>query len=252
QGPGQHEIDFRYDDALKAADNFLTFKSVVKNIAARNGLHASFLPKPMLNASGSGLHINMSIYKDNKNIFNLSNELNKGPSASFVEGVLSRIEDICLFANPITNSYERMGEKSAPKYISWSEGNRSQLIRIPSAKGSLKRMELRSPDPVCSPYLTFALLIHAGMDGINHKLDLRKAVKFNLYAAPSEKLKKYKQLPENLGDALEFAKKSDFIKEVIPADTLKRYILKKEKEWKDVICVEDKYRYEIDNYFYKY
>jgi len=164
QGPGQHEIDFKYSDALTAADDLMTFKTVVKAVASRNGLFASFMPKPILTESGSGLHINISLSKDGFNIFKERN-YDSSAAKSFIAGVIDKILDITAFANPITNSYARLGSFRAPKYVSWSHQNRSQLIRIPAETGEYSRMELRSPDPACNPYITFALILHAGLDG---------------------------------------------------------------------------------------
>lgn len=159
-GPGQNEIDFRYADPLVAADNAQTFKAVVRTIAARNGLHADFSPRPLADAPGSGMHINISA--------------DGGTGAdllpAIVAGLLGRIGEMTLFMNPCTNSYERFGRDRAPRAIGWSPENRSQLIRIPSASGSYRRVELRSPDPAANPYLAFALAVHAGLEGITQEL----------------------------------------------------------------------------------
>ena len=163
QGPGQNEVDFQFSDALSCADNFQTFKSVVKAIAARNGLFASFMPKPVAGAAGSGLHVNLSLVQDGRNIFTNADEGHCGIAESFIAGILSRTPEITLFLNPLANSYERFGEFEAPKYVSWSHQNRSQLIRIPAASGEKVRMELRSPDPSLNPYLAFALILAAGL-----------------------------------------------------------------------------------------
>jgi len=231
QGPGQNEIDFRYSDALTAADNFITFKSVVKAIASINGLFASFMPKPIADKSGNGLHINLSLSKNGFNIFNKDNNGCSSDANSFIAGVLDKILDITAFANPLTNSYARFGSFEAPKYVSWSHQNRSQLVRIPAARGEYARMELRSPDPACNPYLTFALIIHAGLDGIERKLSLPDPIDFNLYEADSLMLENIKALPENLKQALDITLNSDFIKSVLNEEILKKYAEIKLTEW---------------------
>ncbi|MFA9423690.1 MAG: glutamine synthetase family protein, partial [Sedimentibacter sp.] len=159
QGPGQNEIDFKYSDAMSAADNLVTFKSAVKTIAHLNGLYASFMPKPLKDFSGSGLHINISLLKNNINLFDNIQNNHSTEAESFIAGILNRIKEITVFLNPLTNSYDRFGSHSAPKFVTWSYQNRSQLIRIPAAKGKYSRMELRSSDPSCNPYYAFAMLI---------------------------------------------------------------------------------------------
>lgn len=251
QGAGQHEVDFRYSEALSAADNLVTFKYVVKNIAARNGLYASFMPKPVQGSSGSGMHINLSLSRNDKNIFDLTkNKLNE-ESTEFVAGIMDRIQEIAVFTNPISNSYARLGEFSAPKFVTWSHGNRSQLIRIPASQGELRRMELRNPDPSCSPYLTFALLIYAGMEGIKEKKVLETATNCNLYEANENVTENLRKIPENLGQAISIAKASDFVKSHLPSDTIARYLSDKENDWKKYINAEDKNKFELDMYFKK-
>ncbi len=231
QGPGQNEIDFRYSDALTAADNFITFKSVVRTIASMNGLSASFMPKPIADKSGSGLHINLSLSKNGFNIFNQNNTDYFNLAESFIAGVLDKILDITAFANPVVNSYDRFGAFEAPKYISWSHQNRSQLIRIPAATGEYSRMELRSPDPSCNPYLTFALVLHAGLDGIENNLKLSKPTDFNILKADNDKLKNINALPDNLKQALDILSQSSFVKNIISEEMLNKYLEIKLSEW---------------------
>ena len=226
QGPGQNEVDFRFDDALNTADNLLTFKLVVKAIAERNGLFASFMPKPIPDKSGSGLHINISLSKNGFNIFNSPDKV----TDSFVAGVLERTPEMTLFLNPLTNSYERFGKFEAPKYISWSHQNRSQLIRVPAATGEKMRFELRSPDPALNPYLTLALIINAGLDGINKKRILPDPLNVDLYKADSKITDSLSVLPESLTSAITMAKNSDFVENIIGKDVLSRFLTAKEQE----------------------
>ena len=205
EGPGQNEIDFKYDSPLEAADNAMTFCSVVKAVVNRNGVSANFSPKPLKDEPGNGFHINFSV-KD-------SNGSDVLPQA--ISGILKHIADMTLFLNPTEQSYERLGNNKAPAYISWSEQNRSQLIRIPAAVGEFKRAELRSPDPAANPYLAFALMIYAAIDGIKKKSVLPKPANINLYTAPETMLQKFKTLPTSLKQASEIAKNSKFIKKYL-------------------------------------
>ena len=209
EGPGQNEIVFRYSDPLTAADNASTFRSVVKTIAARNGLSADFSPKPLNAFPGSGFHINVSAHKN-------GNDLTK----QLIAGILSHIRELSVFLNPQEESYLRLGKEKAPKYITWSTENRSQLIRIPAAKGEFQRVELRSPDPAATPYLAFALLIYACLDGLEQKLPLPPAVDENLFAGDYPQLE---TLPETLQEAKEAAAKSEFLFQNLPSSLIEAY-----------------------------
>lgn len=213
EGPGQNEIDFRYSDPITAADNVMTFQTIVRTFAHRNGLFADFSPKPLENGPGNGFHINMSV-KASDGSENLH---------YMIAGVLDKIEDITAFLNPTKQSYDRFGNHKAPKYISWSSENRSQLVRIPAAVGEYRRAELRSPDSTANPYLAFTLLIYAGLYGIENKLELPMVADINLFKAGEETLKKYKKLPQDLKSACKIAENSDFIKKHIPASILNIY-----------------------------
>lgn len=229
QGPGQNEITFRYNGAVEAADDLITFKNVVKSIASRSGLFASFLPKPLPEASGSGLHVNLSLSRDGKNLFRTGDDHN--PEAeSFLMGILNRVPEITAFLNPLPNSYRRFGSWEAPRYLTWSRQNRSQLIRIPAAEGEYSRMELRSPDPACNPYLAFGLLILAGLEGIRKKLPLCPATNRNLFADPPAKDEGIASLPGSLEAALDLAESSDFVREALPEETLRKYLSAKREE----------------------
>lgn len=213
EGPGQNEIDFKYSEALSAADNAMAFVTVVKAIAARNGLWADFSPKPIKNKPGNGMHINMSVISDDG-----SKPLDKA-----IAGILDKAEDITVFMNPCEQSYKRLGCFKAPSYISWSSENRSQLIRIPASSANNKRAELRSPDPTANPYLAFALIIYAGLYGIKNNLELPEAADINLYSAPAEVLKSYKRLPSSLKEASLIATSSKFIADCLPEMLIKEY-----------------------------
>lgn len=232
---GQHEIDFKYDDVLKSADNILSFKTVVKTIAGRNGLHASFMPKPFSSTSGSGMHINMSLFKNGENIFSSKHDEGLPDIAQhFIAGILSHIQEITAICNPTINSYKRINSGfEAPKHITWSYKNRSSLIRVPATIKGHNRIELRSPDPACNPYLALSLILAAGLDGINNKLDLAPALTENAYNLRLDQLSalNIKTLPNNLQEALQLMKKSNFVKSVLTEHIFEQYLLIKENEW---------------------
>ena len=213
EGPGQNEIDFRYSDPLTAADNAITFTSVVKTIANLNGLYADFGPKPLEHAPGSGMHINFSIKGDTKEDLLL-------PA---IAGVLKNIPDMTLFLNPLEDSYKRLGNNKAPKYISWSAENRSQLIRIPAATMPYRRAELRSPDPSTNPYIAYALIIWSALAGIEEHLELPPSADINLYTAPLNVTSHYTQLPQSLAAAKDIASNSMFIKAIFPDALINAY-----------------------------
>jgi len=213
QGPGQNEIDFRYSDALTAADNAMTFQTIVRTVAHRNGLCADFSPKPLANEPGNGFHINISVKPDDD-----PENLNR-----MIAGILAKVEEMTAFLNPTEASYRRFGIDKAPCYISWSCENRSHLIRIPAAVGEYRRAELRSPDPTANPYLAFALMIYAGLYGLEHKLTLQSFPDVNLYQADAETLRSFRKLPETLRDACEAAAASDFIRAHLPAAIVESY-----------------------------
>ena len=209
EGPGQNEVDFHYSDPLSAADNAVTFLTVVKTIAARNGLYADFSPKPLKGHPGNGFHINMSVQGGAGN-----------PMHRAMGGILDKITDMTLFFNPIEPSYSRLGAHKAPKYISWSSNNRSQLIRVPAASGEYRRFELRSPDCTANPYLAFALLIWAGLSGIENDIALPEACNVNLHTADSRDVT-LATLPLSLADAERCAAESSFISQHLPHSLIK-------------------------------
>ncbi len=230
QGPGQNEIVFRHSDALEAADNLITFETVVRTIAARNGLYACLMPKPLMGKSGSGLHINMSLYQNGQNLFDEQNAQGFAIAQRFLAGILQHICEITVFLNPISNSYARFGGFEAPKYVTWSKQNRSQLVRIPAAKGTACRMELRSPDPLCNPYLAFLLLIQAGMEGVAQGLALSPPCDMDLFGASLDQTANLQTLPLTLGAACLLAQNSTFVKQNLPQSILQAYLQEKLEE----------------------
>ena len=254
-GPGQNEVDFMYDNPLNSADNLITFKAAVKTIANLNGVFASFMPKPLINESGSGLHINLSLSKNGKNIFNSENEEDKHASDAFIAGILNRVKEITGILNPTVNSYKRFGSHEAPNYITWSPKNRSQLIRIPAAKGEFKRMELRSADSVCNPYLAFSLLIYAGIDGLKNMYKLPEPINANIYNLSEKEKENIEALPSNLNQAIYEMEKSDFVKNILGEFVYDKFISTKKHEWE---AYEERCKshhevteWEINNYFYR-
>ena len=227
-----------------------TFKTVVKAIAERNGLFASFMPKPLLNEPGNGMHVNLSLSQKGRNIFRSADTgEHSAVSESFIAGILSKIKEITLFLNPTANSYERFGKFDAPKYISWSPYNRSQLIRIPAAAGERVRMELRSPDPAVNPYLALSLIISAGLDGIEKKMELPSSVNEDFVNADESLTKNMETLPLSLLDAVKEAGKSDFVKTILPENMYKKYLEVKEEEAKEFERTDDKAEYYRKKYF---
>lgn len=224
QGPGQNEIDFHYSDASAAADNFITFKSAVKTVSSINGLHASFMPKPFSNKSGNGMHVMMSIEKDGTNILE-GNRISTYASY-FIAGILNRISEITAFLNPTVNSYTRFGSFEAPKYITWTESDSTQLLSV----GNDASIVLRSADTTLTPYLSFALIIAAGLEGVEKKAALCAPANVD-----DDKFKNAEMLPETLGDAISAAEKSDFVKSIISPRAAESYLRVKRAEW-DTFC----------------
>ena len=212
-GPGQNEIDFRYADALTAADNAVMFRSVVRTIAAQNGLWADFSPRPLADHDGNGMHINLSAKREGKVL----------PPLELVPGLMRRIREMTRLLNPVENSYARLGRDKAPAYVTWSEENRSQLVRVPAAEGEFRRVELRSPDNAANPYLAFALMIRACLEGIEEGLPLPEPTNLNLFRAEEAKLRIYNRLPATLAEATACAARSAFLRAHVPAQILEGY-----------------------------
>ncbi len=234
----QHEIDFKYSEALSAADNILTFKMVVKSCADAHGLSATFMPKPVYGQAGSGMHTNMSLFKDGRNAFyDPKSETGLSHIAyNFIAGVLKHIKGMCAITNPLVNSYKRLVPGyEAPCHIAWTLSNRSALIRVPAARNLGTRIELRNPDPSCNPYLEFAVLLAAGLDGIKNDLTPPAAVSANIYDFnPQEReAAGIDSLPADLFSAISEMKEDSFIREVLGDHVLSKYTEAKEKEWYD-------------------
>lgn len=213
QGPGQNEIDFRYSDAMTTADNTSTFKWAVRSICESNGLSADFSPKPLKDAPGNGMHINMSV--------ECEDGVDRSPA--FMAGIMKYIRDITLFLDPREESYSRLGRQKAPEYVSWSEQNRSQLIRIPASEEERRRIELRSPDPSCNPYLAYTLLIYAGLSGIEENLEPAPSLDMNLFTADAAVTDGLARLPETLQAAAAVAERSEFVRKYVPEDIVRLY-----------------------------
>ena len=233
---GQHEIDFKYVDAMDGADKIMTLKLAVKTLAQKNGLHATFMPKPVYGVAGSGMHLNMSLFKDGKNVFfDESGERQLSPVAySFIAGLLEHASGFTALTNPLVNSYKRLGAGyEAPRYKAWSASNRSTLIRIPAVRGQTTRVELRSPDPSCNPYLAVAACLAAGLDGIARGLTPPPEITDNVYEMDDEvrAARNIHALPETLEDALEAMEQDELIMDVLGEHVSRHYIKGKMKEW---------------------
>jgi len=233
---GQHEIDFQYVEAMDAADKIMTFKLTVKTVAQKNGLHATFMPKPIFGIAGSGMHINMSLTKDGENVFydpRGERKLSKIAYA-FIAGVLEHINGITAITNPLVNSYKRLVPGyEAPCYRAWSASNRSALIRIPAARGQSTRVELRSPDPSCNPYLAIAVCLAAGLDGIRRELAPPPEITGNIYEMDEQARLRHNiaPLPDTLEGALEALEQDTFLMDVLGEHVARHYIAGKMKEW---------------------
>lgn len=252
--PAQHEIDMKYEDALVTADNIMTFKMVARTIAKRHGLHASFMPKPVYGVDGSGMHVNMSLKKNGMNIFDDPNGKNglSEEAFYFLAGIIKHMESMAAITNPLVNSYKRLVPNyEAPAYIAWSASNRSPLIRIPAGRGSATRLELRCPDPAANPYLTLAVCLAAGLDGIKNKLTPPESIDRNIFEMSLQERAELgiKNLPANLIEAVIALEKNDLMKQVLGEHIMNKYIEAKKSEW-------DNYRtqitqWEIDQYLYR-
>ncbi|AEM78352.1 glutamine synthetase [Thermoanaerobacter thermohydrosulfuricus] len=254
-GPGQHEIDFKYDDALTTADNVMTFKMVVRIIAQKHGLHATFMPKPVFGIAGSGMHMNMSLTKDGKNAFyDPSDPIGLSKVCyNYIGGIIKHAKAMTAITNPIVNSYKRLvSGYEAPVNIAWSARNRSPLIRIPAKRGESTRIELRSPDPTSNPYLALAVALAAGLDGIKNNITPPPPVNANIYHMNKEELENLgiERLPGSLEEALNELEKDEVIKEALGDHVYTKFLEAKRAEW-------DEYKiyvtqWELDQYLSKF
>lgn len=254
--PAQHEIDFKYDEVLKTADNIQTFKMTVKTIAKRHGLYATFMPKPKFGISGSGMHINMSLAtEEGKNIFADENgKIGLSDDAyHFIAGIMKHARGMSAITNPLVNSYKRLVPGyEAPVYIAWSAKNRSPLIRIPASRGNGTRVELRNPDPTANPYLVLALCLAAGLDGIKNKVEVPESVDCNIYEmTPGERRAAgIENMPADLKEAVDCLVADEFLCSVLGEHITTKYVEAKMKEWENYTTRVS--QWEIDEYLYKY
>ncbi|WP_407355467.1 glutamine synthetase family protein [Methanolobus sp. WCC5] len=233
---GQHEIDFKYGDALTTADNVMTFKYVTRTIAKLHGLHATFMPKPIAVENGSGMHVNLSLSQGEENAFyDPEEEMEISETArQFIAGVLKHIKAISCISNPLVNSYKRLiPGYEAPVYITWSGANRSSLIRIPSARGKSTRVELRSPDPSCNPYLTFAAILAAGLEGIRNKMDPGKIMDYNVFdLTKQERVERgIETLPSTISESADHLEKDELLKSTLGAHVHDNILRLARAEW---------------------
>ncbi len=254
--PGQHEIDFKYGDALRSADNIMTFKQTVKAIAHKNGLHATFMPKPLYGAAGSGMHTNMSLFdaEGNNVFYDPADERQLSRKAyNFIAGILYHVKAITAITNPLVNSYKRLVPGyEAPCYLAWSASNRSALIRIPAARGQSTRVELRSPDPSCNPYLSLAVCLAAGLDGIEQDMMPPDEITENIYDMDEDTraIHGIEDLPNSLKNALKELKRDPLIIDTLGQHVFTQYVAGKEAEWQEY-CTRVS-SWEVSKYLVKY
>ena len=238
---GQHEIDFKYAEALAAADNIMTFKLAVKTLAQKNGLHATFMPKPIFGINGSGMHTNMSLFKDGKNVFfdETGDKMLSADAYHFIAGLLHHIGGMTAILNPLVNSYKRLwGGNEAPSYICWGHNNRSALLRIPQykpGKGNSARMEFRALDPVANPYLAYSVLLAAGLDGIDKQMQLGEPTSDDVWELTDGERQAMgiQPLPRSLDEALKIMEKSDFVADVLGEHAFGYFLDNKHQEWEE-------------------
>jgi glutamine synthetase len=253
----QHEIDFKYDDILTTADNVATFRAVVRAIAAQHDLHATFMPKPIPRINGSGMHTHLSLFtEDGENAFHdEDDEFNLSDTAKkFLAGILEHAPAITAVANPTVNSYKRLiPGYEAPVYVAWSDVNRSALVRKPAARiPAASRIELRSPDPSSNPYLAFAAMIHAGLDGIENDLECPDPVRENIYDFDEDKREDYgiETLPANLGQAVDELENDEVVMDALGPHVSEKFVQAKRQEYQEYLVeVSD---WELDRYLEKY
>ena len=238
--PGQHEIDFRYDDVLTTADNITTFRFVVKNIATRNGLHATFMPKPIYGINGSGMHTHMSLFSGGTNIFfDAKAEWQLSEIClNYIGGILRHAKGFCAITNPLVNSFKRLVPGyEAPTNIAWSEKNRSPLVRVPARRDAATGVELRVPDPSCNPYLALAVTLCAGLEGMAHDLDPGPPINKNIHKMSFRERRHLRidELPGNLNEALDALEKDEVVQEALGRHIYEHFLEAKRNEWQEYI-----------------
>lgn len=243
----QHEIDFQGAEPLASADQIMTFKTAVRSIAKRFGLHATFMPKPKAGTAGSGMHINISLFRDGRNLFSNPDSADglSDEARGFIGGIMDHVGAMCAITNPLVNSYKRLASGfDAPGNVTWTAGSGNTLIRVPAARGEDTRIELRFPDPSANPYLTLALCLAAGMDGVQRRLDISPVSR-----SGSGRYSEDKRLPETLRDAVRLMEKDDFVKSVLGSGFVNRYTAAKNKEWNDFLTQVTEW--EVESYLYR-
>lgn len=253
--PGQHEIDFKYEDALVTADNLSTFRFVVRNIALRHHLHATFMPKPIFGQAGSGMHTHQSLFRDGRNAFHDENAPDEISNVMrwYVGGLLQHARSFSAVTNPLVNSYKRLvSGYEAPVYVAWSHQNRSPLVRVPARRGPSTRVELRMPDPSANPYLALAVQLGAGLDGIERRIEPPDPVDKNIYTLSVRERRRYRiqELPRDLGEAIALLKRSTVMKQVLGQHVFEYLIAAKEQEWREYIS--QVHAWEIERYLSVY
>jgi glutamine synthetase len=234
--PGQHEVDFRYADALTTADHLATFKFVVRNIAFEHGLHATFMPKPIYGQSGSGMHTHQSLFRDDENVFYDAGDAEGMSSVmrSYAAGLLRHARSMCAVTNPTVNSFKRLvAGYEAPVNVAWSHQNRSPLVRVPARRERGTRLELRMPDPSANPYLALAVQLGAGLDGVRRKLEPPETIEKNIWTLSVRERRRYRvqELPRDLGEAITLLKRSSFVRDCLGEHVFQYFIAAKEAEW---------------------
>ncbi|MGD9897622.1 MAG: type I glutamate--ammonia ligase [Calditrichaceae bacterium] len=252
---GQHEIDFRYEEALKTADNISTFRWVVRRVAFDHGLHATFMPKPVFGINGSGMHVHQSLFKGDTNIFydpKAKYQLSQ-IAMQYIGGILKHARNFSAITNPTVNSYKRLVPGyEAPVNVAWSEKNRSPLVRVPAKRGKSTRIELRMPDPACNPYLALAVMLKSGIDGIKNNIMAKEPVNKNIFTMSIREKQRLqiKELPANLLEAVELMEKDAIIKEALGDHIFNHFVAAKKAEWQEYIT--QVHQWEVDRYLSYY
>ncbi|NJD11462.1 MAG: type I glutamate--ammonia ligase, partial [Gemmatimonadetes bacterium] len=252
---GQHEIDFRYADALTTADNLATFRFVVRNVALQHGLHATFMPKPLFGANGSGLHTHQSLFRNGENAFYDAGAPDRLSRVMrwYLGGLLEHARAFCAITNPVVNSYKRLVPGyEAPVNVAWSHHNRSPMVRVPAKRGRGTRLELRTPDPAANPYLALAVQLAAGLDGIRRKTEPPEPIDKNIWNLSVRDRRRYRiqELPRDLGEAIALLKRSAFVRDALGTHVFQQFVNLKEREWQEYTA--QVHEWEIERYLAAY